>query len=82
MILQLRTLSPCVGAQVARLAEVAQEAAGLRLAFPRLASMEAAGTTLRLGFLNLSAELSFSAELHLGKPVTLLFLVTFPALYV
>ena len=61
---------PVAARQVARAAEVAAEAADLRLSFPRLASVEAVGATLRLGFLNLAAELSFSADLHLGAPLT------------
>ncbi|BDA49326.1 probable kinetochore protein spc7 at C-terminar half [Coccomyxa sp. Obi] len=59
-LLRLRT-------QVARVTDAVSEAASLRLDFPRLASVEAGPEgTLRLGFLNLTAEAKFSVTLHLG----------------
>ena len=63
--------------QVARISDTAEQAGGLRLAHPRLASVSVARAAeggsatvlLRLGFLNLAAQAKFSVELRLGEAV-------------
>lgn len=51
-----------------RIADVAAEAAGLRLACPALAAVTAEGASLRLDFLNLATQLKFSVLLVIGAP--------------
>ncbi len=51
-----------------RIADVAADASGLRLACAALAAVAAEGGGLRLDFLNLAAQLKFSVLLRIGAP--------------